>query len=42
MRYLGILILSFSLTACGTLGGALSGAGEDLRTAGGYIQKVGK
>lgn len=42
MRFLGILIVSFSLTACGTLGGAISGAGEDLGRAGEYIKSVGK
>ena len=29
------------LTACGTVGGAISGAGEDLGKAGNYIKKVG-
>jgi predicted small secreted protein len=29
------------LTACGTIGGAVSGAGEDLNKAGNYIKKVG-
>jgi predicted small secreted protein len=31
-----------SLTACGTLGGAMQGAGEDLNRAGGYVRSVGK
>ena len=38
------LILSLAvmmLTACGTVGGAISGAGEDLDKAGHYIKKVG-
>ena len=38
------LILSLAvmmLTACGTVGGAISGAGEDLGKAGNYIKKVG-
>jgi predicted small secreted protein len=30
-----------TLTACGTIGGAVSGAGEDLNKAGNYIKKVG-
>jgi predicted small secreted protein len=29
------------LTACGTIGGAVSGAGEDLNKAGNYRKKVG-
>ena len=29
------------LTACGTIGGAVSGAGEDINKAGNYIKKVG-
>lgn len=37
-----ILILAvMTLTACGTIGGAVSGAGEDLGKAGNYIKKVG-
>ena len=37
-----ILILAvMTLTACGTIGGAVSGAGEDLNKAGNYIKKVG-
>jgi len=38
------VILSWAvlmLTACGTIGGAVSGAGEDLNKAGNYIKKVG-
>lgn len=30
--------VSLSLTACGTLGGAVSGAGEDLTRAGNWIK----
>ena len=42
MKYLFIVLLSFSLSACGTLGGAMSGAGDDLNRAGEYIRSVGK
>ena len=42
MKYIMIMLLSLSLTACGTLGGAMQGAGEDLNTAGQYIRSVGK
>jgi predicted small secreted protein len=30
--------MAMSLTACGTLGGAVSGAGEDLTRAGNWIK----
>ena len=37
MKY--IVILSFVLlTGCGTLGGAVSGAGEDLQKVGNWIK----
>jgi predicted small secreted protein len=39
-----MIILSLAvmtLTACGTIGGAVEGAGQDLNKAGQYIKKVG-
>jgi hypothetical protein len=33
-----IVLLLFALTGCGTLGGAISGAGKDLGRAGDWIQ----
>jgi predicted small secreted protein len=39
-----MIILSLAvmmLAACGTIGGAVSGAGDDLNKAGNYIKKVG-
>jgi predicted small secreted protein len=37
MKY--VVILTFSLlTGCGTLGGAVSGAGEDLQKVGNWIK----
>lgn len=33
-----IVLLLFALTGCGTLGGAISGAGRDLSRAGDWIQ----
>jgi predicted small secreted protein len=42
MKYIMALLLSLSLVGCGTLGGAVSGAGEDLSKAGNYIKNVGK
>ena len=42
MKFVMILLMSLSATACGTLGGAMQGAGEDLNKAGEYIRTVGK
>ena len=42
MKYIMAVLLSLSLVGCGTLGGAMQGAGEDLNKAGGYIRNVGK
>lgn len=33
-----VVVLSGVLTGCGTLGGAISGAGEDLSKAGQWIK----
>jgi hypothetical protein len=33
-----IVLLLLALTGCGTLGGAISGAGKDLSRAGDWIQ----
>jgi predicted small secreted protein len=38
MKHLSVILISICLTACGTVGGAVSGAGEDLKKAGGWIQ----
>lgn len=38
MKQVVILILATALTACGTIGGAVSGAGQDLTKAGNWIQ----
>ena len=38
MKFLLILIMVYMLTACGTIGGAVSGAGKDLSRAGEWIQ----
>jgi len=42
MKYIMAVLLSWSLVGCGTLGGAMQGAGEDLNKAGGYIRNAGK
>lgn len=33
--------LAVMLTACGTIGGAIEGAGQDLNKAGNYVKKIG-
>jgi predicted small secreted protein len=38
MKVFGIVVVALALTACGTLGGALQGAGKDLNRAGEWIQ----
>lgn len=38
MKFLTMLILATVLTACGTVGGAVSGAGTDLQKAGDWIK----
>jgi len=38
MKYIALLSVCF-LTACGTLGGAISGAGQDLQKAGEWIKQ---
>ena len=42
MKFVMILLVSLSVTACGTLGGALHVDGEDLNKAGQYVRSVGK
>lgn len=42
MKYIMIVLLSSTLIGCGTIGGALEGAGEDLSNAGEYVRNVGK
>lgn len=38
MKFLTVLVLAAVLTACGTVGGAVSGAGTDLQKAGEWIR----
>jgi hypothetical protein len=38
MRVIAVLTVTVMLSACGTLGGAVSGAGDDLKTVGGWIK----
>ena len=38
MKTLTMIILTMVLTACGTIGGAVSGAGTDLTKAGEWIR----
>jgi predicted small secreted protein len=39
MKTAVILILALTLSACGTVGGAVSGMGKDLTSLGNTIQK---
>jgi predicted small secreted protein len=38
MKLLASLVVAIMLTGCGTLGGAVSGAGEDLSKVGEWIR----
>lgn len=38
MKYFIVMALVYMLSACGTIGGAVSGAGKDLSRAGEWIQ----
>jgi predicted small secreted protein len=38
MKLVAIVLVTMSLTACGTIGGAVSGAGQDLSKAGEWIR----
>jgi len=42
MKSLYIMCVLLVLTGCGTVGGAMQGAGQDLNQAGQYIKNVGK
>jgi len=39
IKLLVIVCMTLTLAACGTVGGALSGAGQDLDKAGNWIKK---
>jgi predicted small secreted protein len=41
MKLIVTFVLLTTLSACGTVGGAIEGAGQDLNKAGQYIKKVG-
>ena len=41
MKTIILSLVGVMLTACGTIGGAVEGAGHDLGKAGQYIKKVG-
>ena len=41
MKTVILSLVVMTLTACGTVGGAMEGAGQDLGKAGQYIKKVG-
>jgi len=37
-----IFTVLFLMTGCGTIGGAVDGAGDDLKRAGKYVKSIGK
>jgi len=38
MKHLVVIAVLFVLTGCGTVGGAVSGAGDDLKKAGEWVK----
>lgn len=38
MKLVATILIAFALTGCGTVGGAVSGAGQDLSKAGEWIR----
>lgn len=40
MKFILAILLSLTLVGCGTLGGAVSGAGDDLKRAGEWVKKI--
>ena len=42
MKGLLVMTMVLALSGCGTMGGAVSGAGDDLKTVGGWIKKQGQ
>jgi predicted small secreted protein len=42
MKKLFVLVACVFVTACGTIGGAMQGASQDLNTAGAYVKNIGK
>lgn len=38
MKVLTAIVLAVALTGCGTIGGAVSGAGQDISKAGDWIK----
>ncbi len=42
MKYLFVMVCVTMLSACGTIGGAMQGAGQDLNSAGTYVKNVGR
>lgn len=42
MKYIMVVFVSVVVVGCGTMGGAMQGAGEDLNKAGTYVRNVGK
>jgi predicted small secreted protein len=42
MKYFVMILIAMSVVGCGTVGGAMKGAGDDLNRAGEYVKNVGR
>jgi predicted small secreted protein len=42
LTMIGVILTSFLVLGCSTLGGAMQGAGEDLGRAGEYVRGIGR
>ncbi len=42
MKYFIMILIAMGVVGCGTVGGAMKGAGDDLNRAGDYVKNVGR
>lgn len=42
MKYVFVMSFILMLSACGTIGGAMQGASQDLNNAGSYVKNIGR
>jgi hypothetical protein len=42
MKYFIMVLMITGMLGCGTVGGAMKGAGDDLNRAGEYVKNVGR
>jgi hypothetical protein len=40
-RFITLCLICFSITACGTVGGAVEGAGDDMHRVGKWVRGIG-